>query len=70
MSTIGFAASPGTAVLPKCSMRRIKSFGRHANRWVFSSRNISGHAGSYGAIATSSWTRRRTRSSGIVNAEW
>src|SRR5262245_61556347 len=65
MSTIGFAASPGTAVLPKCSTRRTRSFGRQDKRCSFSRRNISGHRGSYGTMAISSRTTRRMRSSSV-----
>ena len=36
---MGFAARPGTAVLPKCSMRPISSAGRHDSRCTFSSWN-------------------------------
>jgi hypothetical protein len=30
--TTGLAASPGTAVLPKCSTRRMRSFGKQDRR--------------------------------------
>ena len=65
MSTIGLAGSPGTAVLPKCSILRISSGGRHDLRCARSASNISGQRGSYGSIATSSLTARATFCSSV-----
>jgi len=46
MSMMGFAASPGTAVLPKCSMRPINSGGSKRRSSAASASKHAGQAGS------------------------
>src|SRR5581483_4842660 len=59
-STIGLAASPGTAVLPTCSTPTARSPSAPATR-SRTRRNVPSHAGSYGTTTTGS-----ARSSGEI----